>query len=189
MPRIEALKPNSNEVPSLYPQRAFKYVDQAVDRIKKLETGEEQKIELSAAEKENLFVFEKSLGDSFEKTYKISINSTALYLDYFATEEGRKSLWEKTGLELNSNDPEWIKDFILSNSELISRLGSATRVKLTGEALAYKDQFLLDKIQQTADSEGSISIQDIPVPQKIGILVNPSRAKEKIEGLRGLKRI
>lgn len=124
---------------SIYPLRAFEHVDQAVNRIKKLETGEEEKIELADAERENLLVFEKSLGDSFEKTYSISVNSTTLYLDYFATEDGRKSLREKTGLELNSNDPTWIKDFILSNSELLSRMSSATRVKLSGEALAYKD--------------------------------------------------
>lgn len=188
MIKLETAPSPAIEHKSIYPPRAFEYVDQAVDRIKRLENGEEQKIELTDAERENLLVFEKSLGDSFEKTYKISVNSTTLYLDYFATEGGRKSLWEKTGLELNSNDPAWIKDFILSNSELISKLSSSARVKLAGEALAYKNQFLLDKIQQTADLEGNISIQDIPVPQKIGILVNPSKAKEKIEGLRDLKR-
>lgn len=139
MIKLETAPSPAIEHKFIYPPRAFEYVDQAVDRIKKLENGEEQKTELTDTEKEKLLVFEKSLGDSFEKTYKISVNSTTLYLDYFATEEGRKSLWEKTGLELNSNDPAWIKDFILSNSELISKLSSSTRVKLSGEALAYKD--------------------------------------------------
>jgi hypothetical protein len=188
MSKIETTANSAIENKSIYPLRAFEYVDQSVDRIKKLENGEEPKIELTPAGKENLLVFEKSLGSSFEKTYKISVNSTTLYLDYFATTEGQKSLREKTGLELNSSDPAWIKDFILSNSELISKLSSATRIKLAGEALAYKDQFLLDKLRQTADLEGNISIQDIPVPQRIGILINPSKAKEKIERLRDLKR-
>lgn len=187
MPRIEAEVQNPKEMKSLYPQRAFEYVDQTVDRIKRLETGEEPKIELDVAEKKDLLSFELSLADSLEKTYKISPRSTTFFLDYFATEEGRKSLREKTGLELNSDDPVWIKDFILSNSELLSRLSSATRIELAGEALAYKDQFLFDEIQKTADSEGTISIRDIPVPQSIGILINPSEAREKIEGLRNLK--
>jgi hypothetical protein len=70
---------------------------------------------------------------------------------------------------------------------LRSRLSSATRIELAGEALAYKDQFLFEEILKTADSEGTISIQDIPVPQSVGILINPSEAREKIEGLRNLK--
>lgn len=139
MSKIETAPSPAIENKSIYPLRAFEYVGQAVDRIKKLETGEEKKIDLAPAEKENLLAFEKSLADSLEKTYRISVNSATLYLDYLATAAGRKSLWEKTGLELKSNDPVWIKDFILSNSELLSRLSSATRIELAGEALAYKD--------------------------------------------------
>lgn len=189
MPKIEAETQNAQEKKSLYPLRAFEYIDQAVDRIRRLETGEEDRVDLSDAEKESLLSFEGSLAADLEKTYKISINSTTLYLDYFATEKGRKSLWKKTGLELNSADPIWIKDFILSNSELLSRPNSATRVELADEALAYKDQFLLDEIRKTVGPEGTISIQNIPIPQRIGILVNPEKAKEKIEGLRNLKQL
>jgi hypothetical protein len=189
MPGIEVGAQNSKEIKSLYPQRAFEHVDQIVDRIKKLETGEEPKIELGVAEKRGLLSFELSLADNLEKTYKISPRSTTFFLDYFATENGRKSLWEKTGLELNSTDPAWIKDFFLSNSELITRLSSTTQIELAGEALAHKDQFLLDRLQQTADLEGNISTQNIPVPQSVGILINPPEAREKIEGLRSLKRV
>lgn len=188
MPRIEAGTQNGKEIKSLYPQRAFEYVEQAVDRIRKLETGEEQKIELSNAEKESLLIFEKSLGDSFEKIYKISVNSTTLYLDYFVTEEGRKSFREKTGLSLNSDDPSLIRNFILIHSELmIGLMNSTDRIKLAGETLAYKDQLLRDEILKMVDPEGNISIRDIPVPQRVSILINPKEAKEKIEELRNLK--
>jgi len=187
MPKIELGEADIQEKKSIYPQRAFEYVDQAVDEIRKIISGEKPRIELSAAEKEVLLDFEKSLRMDFEKVYRITLNSTTLYLDYFATKEGRKVLWEKTGLELNSEDPMWIKDFLLTNSDHLARLSSSTRTALAGETLSHKDQFLLNEILKTADSEGNVSIQNIPVPQKIQILINPDKGKEKVEGLRKFK--
>src|SRR3990172_3583504 len=49
MPKLEITPNPITENKSIYPKRAFEYVDQAVERIKEIETGEERKIELSAA--------------------------------------------------------------------------------------------------------------------------------------------
>ena len=127
MPRLETFPNSTIENKSIYPLRAFESIDQAVDEIQKIISGEKPGIELSIVEAENLADFERSLRAEFENIYKITINSTTLYPEYFSTNEGRKSLREKTGLKLNSDDPAWIKDFLLVNSELISRLGSPTR--------------------------------------------------------------
>src|SRR4030042_4791475 len=188
MPRLETFPNSTIENKSIYPLRAFESIDQAVDEIQKIISGEKPGIELSIVEAENLADFERSLRAEFENIYKITINSTTLYPEYFSTNEGRKSLREKTGLKLNSDDPAWIKDFLLVNSELISRLGSTTRAELAGESLAHKDQSLLNQIAKTADADGNIFIQDITVPQRDKIVINPAKAKEKIEGLRKFKR-
>jgi len=188
MPKIESDLQNAKEMESLYPQRAFEYVDRVVDNIQKIESGEMQKIELTDTERENLSSFEKSLCSEFEKMYKISVNSTTLYLDYFAAKEGKKSFQEKTGLEIKSDDPYSIKQFILSNSDRLVALSSTERTKLAGETLSFKDKLILDGIMETADTEGNISIENIPVPERIEILINPDKANEKIKGLRSLKK-
>jgi hypothetical protein len=187
MSNIEAGTQNKKEIKALYPQRAFEDVDQMVDEIQKIILGEEPKIKLSETEEGNLLDFERALRIEFENIYKLSINSTTLYLDYFATKEGQQLLWEKTGLELTSDNPIWIRDFIFSHSEHIAKIGSAARNKISGETLACKNRTLLDQIAETADANGDISVQDIPIPQKIGILLNPVKAKDKIEGLRSFK--
>lgn len=187
MPKIEAETKNTKEIKALYPQRAFEHIDQAVEEIEKLISGEEPTVEMNTVETEALTDFEKSLRTKFQQIYSLPVNSSTLYLEYFATPEGQQLLWEKTGLELTSQDPVWIRDFMLSHGEHIAKIGNATRTTISGEALAYKNRTLMDQIAETADLDGDVSVRDIPAPQRIGILLNPAKAKEKIEGLLSFK--
>ncbi|HPX94643.1 MAG TPA: hypothetical protein PLF30_03760 [Candidatus Moranbacteria bacterium] len=65
---IEIKKTNEREF--LYPERAFLRVHSEIDRLKKIQSGEIRRIELTEEEKSEVLEFENKLGEKLEKNYE-----------------------------------------------------------------------------------------------------------------------
>jgi hypothetical protein len=175
---------------SLYRERAFAYVDRVANKIRKIVSGEIKKIHLSEQEKKSFFQFEKSLGEKLEKIHALNPSVMTLYLNFFATAEGKSCLKEFTGLELNSSDPDEIRKFLYSNSNALVNLDGKKRDDLSGKTISFADDNLLQDLWRNRNENGEINInrRDIPVQQRFQIVVSPEEALEKIIALRKFKK-
>lgn len=182
-----ALKKNSKEKQSLYPERAFSDIDKAVETIEKLRSGELLKIELNENEMAELLVFEKELCNDFEKIYKIPVNSVDFYLDYFTTKEGQHLLESETGLGVKGKSVTEIKKIFAENSSLLTQLPDKKRIHLSGDSQKYKHDMLHKLLVESIDSNGDLHIENMPVPERMTLLVDYQKAAGKITSLRQMK--
>jgi len=175
---------------SLYPTRVFEYVDRIAIDINKLLKGETEKIKLTPEENKWLSEYENSLGEKLEKIFDIPIHVLTLYLDYFVTTEGKTFLRESAGLELKSDNPDEIRNFMYKNSETLQKLDGNQRKDLSGRTVDFSDDRLFADLFHNRSEAGELNINrhDIPIPQRFQILADPEKALMKISALRDFKK-
>ncbi|MDI6778032.1 MAG: hypothetical protein QMD77_02470 [Patescibacteria group bacterium] len=182
-----SLDKKTGERQALYQERAFSNIDQAIETIKKLQNGELPKIELNENEITELLTFESELCSDFEKIYKISANSIDFYLDYFTTEDGQRMLESETGLDVKGKSVTEIKKIFAENSSLLTQLPDKKRILLSGDSQKHNQNTLHQSLLESIDFNGELKIENLTVPERMTLLVDPQKAAEKITGLREMK--
>lgn len=172
----------------VFPERAFVGVEEAIAQIKKIESGEIQKIELSETEKEKILVFENNLGEQLEEIFDIKVVDMEIYPDFFLTDEGRNLFEEMTGFPIMANSLEEVEGFFYENREKITALDGKKQAKLKGQSKKFSQEKQQDELQSTLDQEGNINIQGLENPKRFFILLSPEKALEKIYRMRKFKR-
>jgi len=172
----------------VFPERAFAGVEEAIAQIKKIESGEIQKIELSETEKEKILVFENNLGEQLEEIFDIKVVDVEIYPDFFLTDEGRNLFEEMTGFPIVANSLEEVEGFFYENREKIAALDGKKQAKLKGQSKKFSQEKQQDELQSTLDQEGNINIQGLENPKRFFILLSPEKASEKIYRMRKFKR-
>jgi hypothetical protein len=171
----------------LFPERAFASVDASIERLRKLQGGEIEKVELSEEERAEILSFENKLGTELEEIFKIKINSLSLQPEYLLTAQGRSLFRSCIGFDVDGDDIESIEKFIYRNRGRIADINGVQLSELTGQSKKYlEDQLMVDIITKM-DNEEKVIIDDIKVPQPFTIVLNPENALDKIQKLRNFK--
>jgi len=172
---------------SLYPERASANLDQAINKLKSLESEEIKKNELNEDEKEKLLQVENKLGEEFEGINKLKISSTNLYLEYFLTKQGRADFQEVVGVAVPEEDIEGLEKFFCNHRVEIGKVKLKERKLLAGRSDDFANKNLLNELQDTMDEDGEIDIDNIDNPRRLGLLLKPNKALEKVSKLKGFK--
>lgn len=120
------------ETINLYPERAFVRIDEEIKKIKKIESGEIKKIELSDLERETVLSFENGLGEKLEEIETIKVNSSAFFVDYFLTPEGKEAISSLTGLEVSLETAEEVSRFFLENRQILDGVDGKKTFRVGG---------------------------------------------------------
>ena len=176
------------ETNNLYPERAFLRIDEEIDKIKKIESGEIKKIELSDLEREAVLSFEDGLGKRLEEIEDIKVNQNTFYLDYFITPEGKEELKNITELEFTGDTTDEIKRFFLENRQLLDSVDGKNLAELAGKSKIFSDEKILELLKQRIDENGKLDISGLSNPERVNIILNPNDALEKNKKLRELKK-
>lgn len=183
---------NTNQIEKkknfVFPERSFLGVEEVIEKIKKIESGEIQKIELSETEKEKILDFENNLGEQLEEIFDIKVIDMEIYPDFFLTDEGRNLFEEITGFSIVANSPEEVEGFFYENREKIAALDGKKQAKLKGQSKKFSQEKQAEEIRSTLDQEGNINIQGLENPKRFFILLSPEKALEKIHRMRKFKR-
>jgi|WetSurMetagenome_2_1015567.scaffolds.fasta_scaffold05184_1 hypothetical protein len=181
-------KPEEEERRPLYPERASAGSEILIDTLKKIEAGELPKIELTENEKKKLFEYENSLGSELQEIYSINSITSKFYPEYFLTPKGKKDFLETVGIEIEGENPEDVQLFLMKNREIIKKMDPAKRRTLSGKTESHSEKRLLGLLLSTLDENGNISIEEMPAPQKIVLLLTPEKSLDKIKKLREFKK-
>lgn len=173
---------------NLYPERASANLDPRIKRIKELESGAANKIELNDEEKSKLFEFENGLGSELEKIYFIKISSCTFYPEYFQTEEGKNNLESIIGKELKGLSINEIRKELYRNRKTLKEKPLKILTDLGGKSTNFVDDKLLSLLSGTIDKNGEIDIENTDIPERVKIILNPENALEKISQLRNFKK-
>lgn len=179
-------EPTAEDV-SLYPKRAFLRLKNIIKEIEKINSDKTEKINLEDKDKKNLFQFSKDWCKKLEQIFLISPASTTIYVDYFATTEGKNRLLETANINVESQDPNEVEKTIYKNAHILSGLDTKTLDELLSRAAGYSDEKLGNALANGADSSGNMEIKGIEVPNRIAVLQNPEESLKKIEKLREIK--
>lgn len=173
----------------LYPERPSSHLEEKIRILADFESGRSEKIHLSFEEREEIKNMEDLLGSILENISDISPKSSTFYSEYLLTETGRKDFEETTGVSLESagNTQESIRRFLYETTSTIARLASKERMGIAGRSQDYSDTRLLKSLIDTADYNGTISINNILMPDPVKIHIDTEKNVEKILKLRQFK--
>jgi hypothetical protein len=175
------------EKKKLYPERAYSRVSSSIERLKKLENGEIEKIELSPEEREQLMEFENGLGERLEKIDEIKINTVEFFPKYFLDIQGKSIFKLQTGMEIEGDNEEDVRNFLCVHRQELDALDGKILADLAGKSKKFVQEQLLEKISSTMKSDGEIDINVEENPTRVGIVLNPENAMEKIKQFRKFK--
>lgn len=173
----------------LYPERPSSHLEEKIRILADFESGRSEKIHLSFEEREEIKNMEDLLGSILENISDISPKSSTFYSEYLLTETGCKDFEETTGVSLEStgNTQESIRRFLYETTSTIAHLSSKERMGIAGRSQDYSDTRLLKSLIDTADHNGTISINNILMPDPVKIHIDTEKNVEKILKLRQFK--
>ena len=172
----------------VFPERASVGINESIERIKKIESGEIKKIELSESEKERILIFENSLGEKLEEIFDIKVVDIEIYPEFFLTDEGKKLFAEVAGFELVASNYEEVESYFYENREKIAALDGKKLAKLNGQSKKFSQDKQIADLSSNLDQEGNIKIEGIENPKRFFMLLNPGDALDKIQQMRKFKR-
>lgn len=172
---------------SLYPERMFSRADRELERLRKLENGEIETLELSNEEREEILHFEDLLGSVLARIKDIKINSSVFYPEYFLTEEGRIDFKETVGIEIEGENIEQIKYFLSKNRAILNETDGKLLAKLVGNSKSFSEESLLKKLREDIDENGKLELGEALNPERLYVVLNPENALDKIQSLRDFK--
>lgn len=173
---------------SLYPERASSNLDKQIEVLKKIESGEAKRIELTAEEREALLSFENELGIELEDIYKISAPSTTFYLEYFLTDQGRSDFEKTTGQKMPASTEKDAGFFIMENRALLKTLNGTERSEFAGRSETFASDELKEKLLNNYRETGSIDSTFIKSPERINVLIDPQKTLKKMTLYRDFRR-
>lgn len=183
LPQME--KPKTGR---LYPERAFLRIDSEIERLKKIESGEIKKLELTEEERFEVLAYEEDLGKKFEDIYDIKVNSALFYTEYFLTEEGKTEFRNVTSFDVEGSDVEEINLFLLKNRKQLDSIDGKKLAGLVGKSKTFNDEKMLGFLKKKMGLDGELDVEGISNPQRTYIILNPAEAFQKIQRLRKFKK-
>lgn len=172
----------------LYPERAFSSVDESIERLKKLQSGEIKKAELSEQERSEILSFENKLGIELEEIFGIKVKTAGIYPEYLATNIGKASFRSCMEFDIENEDMDSIEAFVYRARGRISNISGVQLKGLEAKAKKYTEDRIIGDITKTISESGEISIAEVQTHKPINIVLNPEVALEKLQKLREFKR-
>lgn len=175
---------------NLYPERPSEHLEKKIQMLASLENGKREKIPISLEEREEIKNLENMLGEILEGISDISPRSSTFYTEYLLTDTGRKDFEKMTGIDLESTEntsQESMRRTLYRAIPLIARLSPKERMSFVGRSQDYSDTRLLKSLIDTADHDGTLRLDNIPMPDPIKLHLDPEKNVEKILKLRQFK--
>ena len=173
---------------SLYPERVIDRIDGQLDVIEGIEKGLIKPMQFTELEKKDILGFENSIGDRLEKIADITTQKVSFYMEYFLTQEGRENFEKNVGVALSeTEDVNVIINEIFTHRDALTNVSYDNVKKLEGLSVAYYDEQLLKKLNETVDDRGMIDVEDVKDPQGIDVLLTPEKLAGKIAELIAFK--
>lgn len=182
------IKNGTNEAERPYPKRTFLRADEEIERLRKIESGEIECLELSVEERKEVLEFEDLLGKELEPIGEIKITSRTFYPEYFLTEKGRADFSDVIGMKISGETADDVTRSLFANRESIGLVSGKELSGLAGRSRLFSEDAMLDGIMESMGEDGSISIDGLENPKRANIILNPGEALRKMNGLRSFKR-
>ncbi len=176
-----------NKPTTPYPERASSGFDETLEKLRALEEGKSEKLNLSEHQKEELLDFENELGEEMDRIFDIKVNTRTFFTDYLLTDEGRKRFEEITNVSLSDATMENIARIILQNRIEISKADVSKLSALEGDSEKYTEKTLLETLSERVDENGQLNIDGLSAPERVSLITNPQNALDKISSLRKYK--
>ncbi|MFA5994037.1 MAG: hypothetical protein WC823_03700 [Parcubacteria group bacterium] len=194
-PNLETGKSEAPVTPSVeekthrYPERASFGIGEKVAKLKKLESGELGKLELSETERKELLHFENTLGEKIENIFLTKTKSTFFYLEYLTTADGKKEFLDTVGVAVEGETLTEIEAFLFAHRNDLKNVAAKKRTALSGKSRTFSDGRMLEKIESNLDADGNLgSLEQIQFSKKINLVLDPGISLEKVKGYRDLKK-
>ncbi|TAK95249.1 hypothetical protein EPO05_04595 [Patescibacteria group bacterium] len=171
----------------LYPERPSVGLDEPIEELRKIESGETKPLQLSERERTELLDFENGLGEELEKIYNMLVITTTLYPEYFLTDKGRQDLIETCGITLDGKDTTSIKAELCANRQAIAKTDAKKRSALAGRSETFVDEKLLKELSAQLDQDANLTKGEVHSPERVSLLLNPEKSLEKIQSLRAFR--
>lgn len=172
--------------PKLFRERPSVGLDKKIEELK---ASEDSAIELSAAERSEIFAFEDALGAQLESVSEIQTRSCTFNLKCLESERGREDFSKVFGvkLPLEVKDQTALASFLYQHENVIKKTDSKMRGEFAGRSQAYYEKQITDNLLSTLNENGDIDTSVITEPHNVTISINPEDNLKKVKALREFK--
>jgi hypothetical protein len=185
----EGEKSESKERHSIYPERVSDSFEKVIDDIRRLESGELVKYELSDLEKQELFEYEREFALRLDGLHKLDVASFEYFPSYFETEEGRRVLARVLGVENESETSQInVRELLYKNRNTLYGLETKDREKIRRDSEKHAHGLLVDELIGQLNENNFLSVTGVEAPIRTHLVLNPEEMLTKLSGLRELKR-
>jgi hypothetical protein len=171
----------------IYPERVIDHADSVIAQIKKLESGDLQKINLTGEEEKLFFEFENALGEQMEAIHEITPFFVTIYIDALRDPEINLEFQNLTGLKMEAENNEANKQSLYENGNTIVKTDYKALNAFGNKTTRQTEEKLLEDLLKNASNEGELDIRTVNLPERIQLLVNPSEILQKIQELQKFK--
>lgn len=172
-----------------YPERPSVRINEKIEGIKKLASGEVPPWQITEEERSELLALELELGVILEGLVAITPRSVEFDLGYLLTLDGRKDFSATVGVEIpesiiTAND---LKVFLYQHTADLVKAKQKGLSELGGRSIEYQEAEIVTTLTQTINERGMVNTEVMPQSEVINIRLTPELDVKKTKELRAFK--
>jgi hypothetical protein len=174
---------------SMYPERPSEGIAPKVENLKKIISGEIPVWEISEKERGETLAMEATLAKKLESIHNITPRQVSLNLDYLYTEVGRDDFSKTVGVELPVSVSTYsdLKKFLYEQTEQLALSDPKKLSECAGRSRTYRKEMIANKLKETMNEDGTISVDVIPQNDTVTIRLTPDLDRTITTELRSFK--